>query len=162
MHLVNCKIAGGNLSQGKCLLPNSCSRNTLLEDVPHTLPVLHQCCSAATILFSFFFSDEWSRPIFNLTSNYKSLSREEREQRDYEQLPKRRRLRSDAKKTKQNKTHRKCAMSYEMYLSIQMTSSCVNTPILAKGESCFSSLLSSYRTFFASHLSFKSKVFCVL
>ena len=38
-------------------------------------------------------ADEWSRPLFNLTSNYKSLSKEEREQRDYEQIPKRRRTR---------------------------------------------------------------------
>lgn len=35
--------------------------------------------------------NEWSRPLFNLTSNYKCLSKEEREQRDYDQLPKRRR-----------------------------------------------------------------------
>jgi transcription factor SPN1 len=36
--------------------------------------------------------NDWSRPIFNLTSNYKSLTRQEREERDYAQLPKRRRL----------------------------------------------------------------------
>lgn len=35
--------------------------------------------------------NDWSRPLFNLTSNYKSLSKEEREQRDYDQIPKRRR-----------------------------------------------------------------------
>lgn len=36
--------------------------------------------------------NEWSRPIFSLTANHKSMSKEEREQRDYDHLPKRRRL----------------------------------------------------------------------
>lgn len=40
--------------------------------------------------------NSWSRPIFNLTANYKSLSREEREQRDYAQLPKKRRISAEA------------------------------------------------------------------
>ncbi|KAH3815245.1 hypothetical protein DPMN_143767 [Dreissena polymorpha] len=39
--------------------------------------------------------NEWSRPLFNITSNYKMLSKEEREQRDYDQLPKKRRTSLD-------------------------------------------------------------------
>ncbi|CAB3989525.1 IWS1 homolog, partial [Paramuricea clavata] len=38
---------------------------------------------------------EWSRPIFGVTANFKSMSREEREERDYANMSKRRRLSSD-------------------------------------------------------------------
>lgn len=38
--------------------------------------------------------NEWARPIFGVTANFKSMSREEREERDYQLMPKRRRLSS--------------------------------------------------------------------
>ncbi|XP_072111765.1 uncharacterized protein [Mobula birostris] len=43
--------------------------------------------------------NEWSRPIFGLTSNYKGMTREEREQRDIDQMPMRRRLSSSGGQT---------------------------------------------------------------
>ncbi|TGZ76013.1 hypothetical protein CRM22_000055 [Opisthorchis felineus] len=39
--------------------------------------------------------NEWLRPIFNLTSDYRTLTKEERKQLDYEHLPKRRNIESE-------------------------------------------------------------------
>ncbi|XP_075536397.1 uncharacterized protein LOC142571726 isoform X2 [Dermacentor variabilis] len=39
--------------------------------------------------------NEWARPIFNLNTNYSSISKEEREQKDFERMPQKRKIRLD-------------------------------------------------------------------
>ncbi|UYV81015.1 IWS1 [Cordylochernes scorpioides] len=39
--------------------------------------------------------NEWARPIFNLTTNYSSLSKEEREARDFQHMPKKKKMRME-------------------------------------------------------------------
>ncbi|CAG0885318.1 unnamed protein product [Darwinula stevensoni] len=43
--------------------------------------------------------NEWSRPIFNLATNFSAMSKEEREQRDFEQLNKAKRISNDGGST---------------------------------------------------------------
>lgn len=39
--------------------------------------------------------NEWARPIFNLNTNYSSISKEEREQKDFERMPHKRKIRME-------------------------------------------------------------------
>lgn len=40
--------------------------------------------------------NEWARPIFNLNTNYSSISKEEREQKDFERMPQKRKIRMES------------------------------------------------------------------
>ncbi|CAN7996986.1 unnamed protein product [Ixodes hexagonus] len=40
--------------------------------------------------------NEWARPIFNLNTNYSSISKEEREQKDFERMPQKRKIRLES------------------------------------------------------------------
>ena len=61
-------------------------------EVPHTHTHTHTHVGQ---LYVCLLTDEWARPIFGLASDFKSLGRDEREERDYANLSqaKKRRLR---------------------------------------------------------------------
>lgn len=48
----------------------------------------------------------WSRPIFNLDTNFHSISRDEREQRDFEHMSRFKRRHSDAGEGSSSKTEK--------------------------------------------------------
>ncbi|EEC13386.1 conserved hypothetical protein, partial [Ixodes scapularis] len=52
--------------------------------------------------------NEWARPIFNLNTNYSSISKEEREQKDFERMPQKRKIRCDDKFRRPTKTTLDC------------------------------------------------------
>lgn len=47
--------------------------------------------------------NEWARPIFNLNTNYSSISKEEREQKDFERMPSKRKIRLESSDEPPNK-----------------------------------------------------------